>query len=81
MLVRCILLLNNNSSIVGCVPLIQPTNGTISCSLGDDGVTSFQDTCTFTCNSGYEVRGSNVRTCESDGSWSGSEATCERGEY
>ncbi|XP_065896438.1 P-selectin-like [Dysidea avara] len=63
---------------VRCVPLPQPTNGAISCSLGDDGVTSFEDTCTFTCNSGYEVRGSSMRTCQSDESWSGMTTTCAR---
>ena len=74
------MLLNINSSIVPCVQLSQPTNGRISCSLGDDGVTSFEDTCAFTCNSGYEVSGSSMRTCQSDGSWSGMTTTCTRSE-
>jgi len=39
------------------------------------------DTCTFTCNPGYEFSGSHTRTCQSDGSWSGSEAICIRGLY
>ena len=69
----------NNSYIVPCVRLPQPANGAISCSLGDDGVASFEDTCTFTCNSGYEVRGSSMRTCQSDESWSGMTTTCARG--
>ena len=37
-------------------------------------------TATYTCNSGFELLdltpGSNVRTCQSDGMWSGFEATC-----
>ena len=53
----------------------------INCSLGDDGVPSQEDTCSFTCNTGYELTGSDTRTCQSDGSWSGSDAACERGEY
>ena len=33
----------------------------------------------FTCNTGYEITGSDTRTCQSDGNWSGSSAMCERG--
>ena len=51
----------------------------INCSLGDDGVPSYEDTCSFTCNTGYELTGSDTRTCQSDGSWSGSENVCKRG--
>ena len=39
------------------------------------------DTCSFTCNTGYELTGSDTRTCQSDGSWSGSEVACSRGMY
>ena len=53
----------------------------ISCSLGDDGVPSYEDTCSFTCNTGYELTGSDTRTCQSDGSWSGSDVVCRRGVY
>ena len=35
------------------------------------------DTCSFTCNTGYELTGSDTRTCQSDGSWSS--YTCRRG--
>ena len=51
-------------------------NGELFCSLGDDGVLSYQDSCSFTCNTGYELIGSDTRTCQSDGSWSGSDAVC-----
>ena len=37
------------------------------------------DTCNFTCNTGYELTGSDTRTCQSDGSWSGSDDVCRRG--
>ena len=37
------------------------------------------DTCSFTCNTGYELTGSDTRTCQSDGSWSGSDDVCRRG--
>ena len=51
----------------------------INCSLGDDGVPSYEDTCNLTCNTGYELTGSDTRTCQSDGSWSGSDDVCRRG--
>ena len=55
-------------------------NGEIlSCSSGRVGVGYEGDTCSFTCNTGYELTGSDTRTCKSDGSWSGSNATCNRG--
>ena len=53
----------------------------INCSLGDDGVPSYEDTCFFTCNVGYELTGSEVIICLSDGSWSFSEVACNRSKY
>ena len=67
-------------TIVNC-SLTIPNNGNINCSLGDDGVPSYEDTCSFICNTGYELTGSDTRTCQSDRSWSGSNATCKRGMY
>ena len=64
-----------------CPSLTDPNNGVITCSLGDDGVPSYEDTCSFTCNTGYKLTGSDTRTCQSDGSWSGSDDICSRGEY
>ena len=51
----------------------------INCSLGDDGVPTYEDTCSFTCNTGYELTGSDTRTCQSDGRWSGTDDVCWRG--
>ena len=65
--------------IVSCPNLTQLENGMINCSLGDDGVSSYEDTCSFTCNTGYELTGSDTRTCQSGGSWSGNESVCSRG--
>ena len=47
-----------------------------NCSLEDDGVPSYEDTCSFTCNTGYELTGSDTRTCQSNGSWSGNDVVC-----
>ena len=62
--------------IVSCSSLNNPNNGVINCSLGDDGVPSYEDICNFTCNISYEPIGSDTGTCQSDGSWSGSPVFC-----
>ena len=67
------------TTIGQCPKLLSPPNGMISCSLGDDNITSYEDTCSFTCNTGYELTGSDTRTCQSDGSWSGTDTVCRRG--
>ena len=72
---KCYTVVNSAS----CASLNNPDNGVVNCNLGDDGVSSYQDTCSFTCNTGYELTGSDTRTCQSDGSWSGSEIMCSRG--
>ena len=57
-----------------------PANGDIiSCSSGRVGVGYEGDTCNFTCNTGYELTGSDTRTCQSNGSWSGTDDVCRRG--
>ena len=48
-------------------------NGIINCLLGDYG---YEDICNFTCTIGYELTGSTERTCQSNGSWSGSPVSC-----
>ena len=53
----------------------------INCSLGDDGVLSYEDTCSLTCNTGYELCGSDTRICQSDGNWSSSNGVCIEGIY
>ena len=62
--------------LVTCPSLSDPSNGMISCSLGDDGVPFYEDTCSFTCDTGYELTGSDTRSCQSDGSWSGPQVSC-----
>ena len=41
-----------------------------------DGVTG--DTVTYTCDAGFELNGDAMRTCQSDGTWTGSAPTCDR---
>ena len=66
--------------IVQCSRLSAPASGIIFCSLRNDPLLSYEDTCSFTCNTGYELTGSDNRTCQSNGSWSGSDVVCRRGE-
>jgi len=64
---------------VPCPSLFDPNNGVMTCLLGDDRVPSYKDTCNFICKIGYELTGSDTRTCQSDGSWSGRNTMCSGG--
>ena len=66
---------------IRCDNLTSPANGMMSCSSGRDGVGYERDTCNFTCNTGYVLTGNAMRTCQSNGSWSGIDAVCRRGMY
>ena len=65
-----------NLYIVQCPELRDPMNGRISCSLISNPIFLYEDTCSFTCNNGYGLTGSSERTCQSNGSWSGSPVSC-----
>ena len=65
--------------VVKCQNFSEINNGNVECTLGRDGVYSYEDTCTITCNSGYTLIGSDTRRCLSDGSWSNSVGECRRG--
>ena len=56
--------------------MLTPTNGTSDCSESISGV---GDTCTVTCDTGYELAGDSVRTCQSNRTWSGTAAVCRSG--
>jgi len=63
-----------------CVTLVLTDGIKMSCdSKYTNGVGYVGDTCSFTCNTGYEFSGSDSRTCQNDGSWTGIKATCVRG--
>ena len=62
-----------------CSPLTAPTNGEIDCSLGDDGMATDGDSCTFTCDDGFELQGDHTRECWvwwGRTGWTGHEAVC-----
>ena len=65
---------------IQCDDLSRPANGEIvSCNSGRVGVGYENNTCSFTCNTSYELTGSDTRTCQNDGSWSGGDDVCRRG--
>ena len=55
-----------------------PKYGYINCSTEKDEVATYEDTCSITCFTGYELTGNDIRTCESDGNWSGTETNCTK---
>ena len=59
---------------MSCGTLDGPDNGAINCT-----GSVYEDTCSFTCDDGYELTGSDTRTCQSDRSWSGDETVCTPG--
>lgn len=64
-----------------CPTLDAPSNGTIDCSLGRDGLLTNRDICRFTCNPGFVLRGSTRRRCIIRGIWNGQDTTCTPGIY
>ena len=59
--------------IIRCGGLSNPSNGQVSISDNTVGGSA-----TYTCNSGYNLVGSETRFCQNDGSWSGDAPVCER---
>lgn len=55
-----------------CGPISVPLNGT---KRGEQ--TTYPSKVMFTCDDGFDLRGSNVRQCKSDGEWSGVETSCQ----
>ena len=61
------------STVVDCGSLTDPANGSVTHTSG----TTFGQTATYTCNTGYNLVGDSTRTCQATGEWSGSAPTCE----
>ena len=61
------------STTIDCGTLNDTTNGRVSHSAG----TTFGQTATYSCDTGYTLVGDSTRTCQADGMWSGSEPTCQ----
>ena len=61
------------STVVDCGTLSNPANGQVSHTAG----TTYGETATYSCNTGYNRVGDSTRTCQAAGTWSGSEPTCQ----
>ena len=59
---------------MSCPLLDPPSNGVIDCTSNEVG-----GTCTLTCDDGHELTGSASRTCQDNGTWSGTDAICTPG--
>ena len=58
--------------VVSCGTLANPANGQV----GHTGST-FGQTATYSCNTGYNLVGGSTRTCQATGVWSGSPPICQ----
>ena len=61
-------------TVVDCSTLADPVNGQVSHTTG----TTFGQTATYSCNTGYGLVGDSTRMCQATGMWSGSVPTCQR---
>jgi CUB/sushi domain-containing protein len=59
-------------TIVSCGALSAPKDGTIAC-----GGETYEEECNFSCATGYEMSGANMRRCQADGTWSEKETQCD----
>ena len=59
-------------AVVYCGNLTDPANGSVTHTSG----TTFGQTATYSCNTGYNLVGDSTRTCQATGNWSGSAPTC-----
>ena len=60
-------------TVVDCDSLYDPANGQVDHTAG----TTFAQTATYSCNTGYNLVGDSVRTCQAIGNWSGRAPTCQ----
>ena len=60
--------------IVQCHSLV---NGILQCGPNETTTAVFEDICTFSCNAGYELQGSNDGTCLANRNWSRGNPICE----
>ena len=59
--------------VAHCGSLTDPANGQVDLTSG----TAFEQTATYSCNTGYNLVGNRTQTCQALGQWSGSAPTCQ----
>ena len=60
------------ATAVECSTLSNPSNGRVNQQGDRPG-----DRARYTCNSGYELVGQSIRTCQNNGEWSGDAPICQ----
>ena len=60
-------------TVVDCGNLTDPADGQVNHTNG----TTFGQTATYSCDTGYNLVGNSTRTCQAEGNWSWSEPACE----
>ena len=60
-------------TVVDCGALTDPANGQVSQTAG----TTFGQTATYSCDTGYNLVGDRNYTCRATGVWSGCAPTCQ----
>ena len=65
--------------VVDCFNLTQISSGMISYSGSGESTENrpIGTVTTYSCDTGYTLNGDRIRTCQSDGTWSGSAPTCK----
>ena len=58
---------------MNCGSLSDPANGQVTLTTGK----SFEQTATYSCDTGYNLVGNSTRTCQATGNWSESAPTCQ----
>ena len=58
--------------VVDCGALPNPLNGMVIFT-----ITTVLSTASYSCDTGYTLFGNSTRTCQTDGTWSGSSPTCD----
>jgi len=43
----------------------------------DNANTTFGSVVRYSCNTGYKIEGNNTRVCQTNGSWTGKDPSCE----
>ena len=61
--------------VLECIDLNDPPNGEVT--LPMERIVGSE--ATYTCNEGFSLSGNSVRSCQTDGQWSGGVPTCVEG--
>ena len=76
---KCATIYTPVTVVVDC-GLLNITNGMLSYNEQGQDQTLLGATVSYTCNTGYTLNGSNMRTCLTGGAWSGTAPSCD-GKY